>query len=130
MRFASALKNCESPAIGTCRASTSTQRSRSTTAPATIAASRPRKLPRRTGMGVILIDRADRVAASVTKVSTVFLRHPHHSAGSGYPTFTQRLGAFVDARRLDPWRLPEPLLRRVSDGILYEWFDTERLRLD
>ena len=81
-------------------------------------------------MGVILMDVTDRVAASVTKVSTVFLRHPHHSAGSGYPTFTERLGAFVDARRLEPWHLPEPLLRRVSDGIVYEWFDAERLRLD
>src|SRR4051794_21502897 len=81
-------------------------------------------------MGVILLDRADRVPAGVTKVSTVFLRHSHHSARSGYPAFTERLGAFVDARHLEPWRLPRPLLRRVSDGIVYEWFDSDRLRLD
>ncbi|MEA2429963.1 MAG: hypothetical protein QOI19_436, partial [Thermoleophilaceae bacterium] len=81
-------------------------------------------------MGVILIDRTDRVASSVTKVSTVFLRHSHHSRRSGYPCFTDRLGAFVDARRLEPWRLPKPLLRRISDGIVYEWFDHERLELD
>ena len=28
---------------------------------------------------MILLDRTDRVAASVTKVSTVFLRHAHYS---------------------------------------------------
>jgi glycosyltransferase involved in cell wall biosynthesis len=81
-------------------------------------------------MGVILIDRTDRLAASVTKVSTVFLRHSHHSRHSGYPCFADRLGAFVDVRRLEPWRLPEPLLTRVAGGIVYEWFDHERLRLD
>jgi Glycosyl transferases group 1 len=81
-------------------------------------------------MGVILIDRTDRVAASVTKVSTVFLRHAHHSPHSGYPTFTSHLGAFVEARRARPWPLPERLLRRVSDGIVYEWFDPDRLQLD
>src|SRR3954467_15427232 len=96
--------------------------SRSTTAPATIAASRTRKLPRGTGMAVILIDRTDRVAASVTTVSTVFQRFSHHSAYSGYPRFTERLGAFVDAREAKPWRLPGPLLRRVSSRVIYDWF--------
>jgi glycosyltransferase involved in cell wall biosynthesis len=81
-------------------------------------------------MGVILLDRTDRVAASVTKVSTVYLRHPHHSAASGYPVFTTRLGAFVDARHPRPWPLPKPLLERVTDRIVYEWFDPERLQLD
>jgi glycosyltransferase involved in cell wall biosynthesis len=81
-------------------------------------------------MAVILIDRTDRVAASVTTVSTVFQRFPHHSAYSGYPRFTERLGAFVDARRAEPWGLPAPLLRRASGRIVYEWFGPEELRMD
>jgi glycosyltransferase involved in cell wall biosynthesis len=81
-------------------------------------------------MPVILLDRTDRVAARVTKVSTVFLRHAHHSPHSGYPTFTTRLEPFVEARHPRPWPLPERLLRRISDEIVYEWFGPERLQLD
>src|SRR5690348_15089180 len=81
-------------------------------------------------MRVILLDRTDRVAASVTKVSTVFLRHEHHSPHSGYPTFTAHLEPFVKARHARPWPLPQWLLRRVSDAIVYGWFGPERLQLD
>jgi glycosyltransferase involved in cell wall biosynthesis len=70
------------------------------------------------------------VRESVTKVSTVFLRHGHHSPHSGYPIFTTRLGRFADARRPRPWPFPRPLLERVTDGIVYEWFGPERLQLD
>jgi hypothetical protein len=61
-------------------------------------------------MGVILIDRTDRVASSVTKVSTDFLRHSHHSRRSGYSCFTDRLGAFVDGRQPPDRHLPLELL--------------------
>jgi hypothetical protein len=61
-------------------------------------------------MGVILIDRTDRLAASVTKVSTVFLRHSHHSRHSGYRCLTDRLGAFADARQPPDRHLPLELL--------------------
>jgi glycosyltransferase involved in cell wall biosynthesis len=66
----------------------------------------------------------------VTAVSTLYLRHPHHSAFSGYPRFVERLDRFVETRHVRPRRLPHALLRRRSERIVYEWFDAERLRLD
>jgi glycosyltransferase involved in cell wall biosynthesis len=80
-------------------------------------------------MGLILIIGADRVAAGVTKVSTVFIRHSHHSAHSGYPRFTERLGWFVDARPRGT-RLPAWLLERESRRVMYDWFGPEQLRND
>jgi glycosyltransferase involved in cell wall biosynthesis len=65
----------------------------------------------------------------VTKVSTVFLRHSHHSAHSGYPRFTERLGWFVDARTRRT-RLPGWLLERESRRVMYDWFGPEQLRND
>ena len=65
----------------------------------------------------------------MTKVSTVFLRHSHHSAYSGYPRFTERLGQFVDAHTRRT-RLPARLLERASDRVMYDWFGPEQLRND
>jgi glycosyltransferase involved in cell wall biosynthesis len=65
----------------------------------------------------------------VTKVSTVFLRHSHHSALSGYPRFTERLGWFVDARTRRT-RLPTRLLEREAGRVMYDWFGPEQLRND
>jgi glycosyltransferase involved in cell wall biosynthesis len=60
----------------------------------------------------------------------VFRRFAHHSAFSGYPRFVERLDRFVSARAVDLWRLPRAALRRHADGIVYDWFDAERLRVD
>jgi glycosyltransferase involved in cell wall biosynthesis len=66
----------------------------------------------------------------VTAVSTLYLRHPHHSAFSGYPRFVERLDRFVETRRVRPLRLPSAPLQRHTERIVYEWFDADRLRID